>query len=317
MRTYTELVDDAAVLAQRSGDTSYKAYIKVWMRFEHQRLSELYDFWNELEGIHNFDTVADQEDYPLPNRFDKPFRLYDLTDKKEIEPETELEYFDNNVSNIADAESGDPEKYRIYGKTGTRVAISTSGDTVKVKSSSGSDNTGITVRIRGYIDSAHLIEEFEDIDISTSSPTTAVAGTKTFYKITHVSKSANTTGYITITNSSDATLETLAPIERIARHKVLKLGLIPDSVNSMRLLFKEIVRPLIDDNDYPFVECDKFLVFSSAAAALEQDKEGARAGSFLKQAENALAAILSNQGGKMGTAYQHKIINTWLKNFRH
>lgn len=316
MLTLNELANDAAVLAQRSGDTDYITKIKVWIRLDHKTLSEIYDYYNELQAIHNFNTVASQESYPLPNRFDKPFRLYDLTNNKKVLPDVEEVYFDSNIANITDAVEGTPEKYRIYGVTGVSVPISTSGDTVQVKSSSSSDTSNPIVRVRGFIDSARLIEDFEDITISSSSPTTFVAGTTTFYEITHVSKSANTTGFITITNSSSVTLETLAPKENVARHKIMKLGKIPDSINSMRLLFKKTVSELSDDNDYPFVESDKFLIFSAAASAFRQDKENQRALDFTNQADKALAIILNNQNNKMGPAYQRKIINVWLQNHR-
>ena len=307
----------AANLVQRSGDANYMTKIGVWIQFSHRKLADIYDYYTELQDIHNFTSVDGQENYPLPNRFDKPFRLYDITNDRKITVQTEFEYFDANIANIADANEGAVGVARIYGVTGSVVPIAITGDTVKIKSSSSSDTGGIIVRIRGYTDSSHLIEETESILVSTSSPTTAVAGTKTFYKITHISKSDNTTGYISVTNSSDTTIETLAPLERVAKHKVLKLGQIPDdSTTSFRLLFKRIPSELYNNEDYPFVECDEFLVTDATTRAVGQDKELGSAEFWKGEAQKALGVILQNQSSKMGPDYQQKIVSKWLNSHR-
>ena len=304
-------------MAQRSNDSDYQAKIAVWIRLSHKLLSEINDFWRELSDIHNFTTVSGTEDYPLPQRFDKPFRLFDLTNKKEILPDIEEIYTENNLSAIADGTTGKPSKYRIYGQTGVRIPISTSGDTLQVKSSSSSDTSSPVIRIRGYIDSDRLIEDTEEITISAGTPTTFVAGTKTFYEITQVSKSANTTGFITIANSSDTTLETLAPSDRTARHFILKLGLIPNSADSYRLLFKKTISEMNDDEDYPFTECDRYLIMDAWGWALKQDKEDQRAEFAWQKAEEALRAILQNQALKYGTKHQDKVVSVWLSAHRN
>jgi len=318
MLNFNEITADIATLAQRAGDADYSTKIKVWVRLAHKTLTEIYDYWNELQDIYNFTSVESQADYPLPNNFDKPFRLYDITNDRKMVWKSEENYFDSNISNVADGTEGDVSTARIYGATGTRVAISSSGDTVQVKSSSTSDNDAPTIRIRGYIDSTRLIEDFEDIVVSSSTPTTFASGTKTFYDITHVSKSGDTVGYITIANSSDETLETLAPTDRVARHKVLKLGLIPDdSATSFRLLFKRTIPTLVDDNDYPFTECDRYLIMDGWGWSLAQDKENERAEHAWQKSKEALQAILTNQGNKYGSDFQHKAISTWLQAHRN
>jgi hypothetical protein len=306
-----------AVLAQRSQDSDYKAKIAVWLRLSHKFLSEIYDFWIDLQDTHNFTTANGTENYPMPQRFDKPLRVYDLTNNREILPEVEEKYFDDNVSAIADSTTGKPSKYRLFGSTGVIVPISTNGDTLQVKSSSSSDTTSPVVRIRGYIDLARLIEDFEDITISASSPTTFVAGTKTFFEITHVSKSANTTGFITIANSSSTTLETLAPNNRLARHTIMKLGLIPDGSFSTRVLFKKTISEMDDDDDYSFTDSDRYLTFDAFGYALKQDKEDTRANFAWQKAEEALRVLLSSQGLKLGPKLQNRIVSTWLKDHRN
>lgn len=241
--------------------------------------------------------------------FDKPFRVYDLTNKKEILPEDEYVYFDGHIGSIADAVTGTPSKYRLFGIEGVTTPISTSGDTTQAKSSSTAD-TGIVVRIRGFIDNDLLIEDYEDITLS-ATPTTFEAGTKTFYKITHVSKSANTTGFLTLANSSGTTLVTLAPNERISRHKIMKLGLIPNAANSYRILYKRNISEMVNDFDYPFVECDNYLIWTAVAYALKYDRQEDKSAFAFQEARSALTAILNNQMSSLGPKFQHK----WTTDF--
>jgi hypothetical protein len=311
MLNFGELKAQAAILAQRSGDADYVTKIGSWMSLSHQLLSEIYDYWFDLQDIYNFTTVDGTEAYALPNRFDKPLRLLDLTNKKTIHPQTEEEYTDLNLGNIVDADEGIPDKFRIFGTQGVTTQIASTGKTVQAKSSSASDTGAYTVRVTGYIDSALLIEDSEDITISTSSPTTYVAGSKTFHKITQVSKSADTTGYITLADSDSTVLEYLAPKERVARHKVLKLGLIPASAYSMRLMFKKKANKLSNDGDYPFTECDRYLIMDTLGFALAQDKDKVGAEQAWKEAEKSLKFLLQNQSNKLGPDYQHEVLSKW------
>lgn len=317
MLNFGELKVKVGELVQRSGDTDYLTKIGAWLQLSHKTLTEVYDYWMELQEIFNFSTIASQEAYALPNNFDKPFRLYDLTHNTKIDPQTEEEYFDGNIANIsAGTTSTSIGKYRMYGIRGTTTVISTSGDTTQIKSSSSSDTGGIVVRIEGYIDSNCLIMDYENITISTSSPTTYVAGAKTFYKITHVSKSANTVGYITIANSTGTVLEYLSPNERVSRHFVLKLGLVPTGIYSMRMLYKRTAPELVNDYDYPFTECDRYLIMDAAGWAHIQDEEGETSQLYWNKAGDALRALLNNQNSKLGPDYINKIVSTWIKSHK-
>lgn len=317
MYNFGELKEKVGILVQRSGDTDYLTKIGVWIQLSHKLLAEIYDYWFDLQDRYNFTTIDGQEDYPLPNNFDKPFRLYDITNNNKITIETEEEYFDDNIANIADAVEGTSDIARIYGTVGSRVPISTSGDTVEVKSSYATEPTAVVVRVEGYVDSSLLIIGYENITIPTTASTTFVVGTTTFYKITHISKSINTTGYITIAKSSGTTLETLSPIERVSRHKVLKLGLIPDdSTTSMRLLYKKTPFELVSDYDYPFTECDRYLIMDAVGWAQKQEGKDQQAEFTWGKATEALKVLLAGQNNKLGSDYQHKITSKWTSAHR-
>lgn len=317
MINFSEIANNVATLAQRSGDSDYLDKVKVWVNLAHTFLFNSYDYWHETEDVHNFTSVADTENYVMPNRFDKPLRVYDLTNKKKLDPDTEEVYFDSNVANIADATTDVPSKYRIYGATGITGSIGSSGTIVKVKSSSSSDTSNPVIRVEGYIDSSRLVIDHEDITISASSPTSYVSGTKTFYDITHIGKSADTTGYITVVDSSNNTLAIIPSIERVLQHKIMKLGLIPDDAYSYRVLFKKSILRLVDDNDYPFVDADNFLIMDAYGWALSEEKERTQEALVVWQkAQEALLNILQNQIGKLGPDYQHQITNVFAQAHR-
>jgi hypothetical protein len=317
MYNFGELKAKVGELAQRSGDTDYLTKIGIWIQLSHKNLADIYDYWLDLQDVHNFDTVDGQEDYPLPGRFDKPLRIFDLTNKTPITIKTEEEYFDENISAIAGAEESTAQYARLYGTSGSLTPLASTGDTVKVKSSSASDTGSIKVRIEGYIDSSRLILDEEEITISTASPTTYVAGTKTFYgKLTQISKSANSVGYFSVANSAGTVIETIPPNERLVRHKVLKLGKIPSATASIRLLFKRTVREMTDDYEFPFTECDRYLIFDAFGFALKQDKEDQRAEFAWGRASDALHVILANQNSKLGPEFQHKMLSKFLQMHR-
>lgn len=308
MNRFGQLKNDIAVLVQRSGDEDYINKIGVWVNFAHKTLFDVYDYYRELQTVFNFSSVDGTEDYMMPNDFDKPLRIFDLTNKKPIEITTEEVYFDSNISNIADANEGTPAFARIFGERGIQAVIAAAGTVIKVKSSSSSDTGSIVIRIEGYIDSAKTVLDFEDITISTGTPTTFVSGSKTFYDVIRVSKSANTVGFITIANSIETTLATMASIDNVLHYPILKLGLIPDGAANYRVLYKKKVRTLVNDNDYPFLDADEFLVLEAYGYALAQSKEGVDAANQIwSKSGIMLENLLGNVIGRLGPDYQHKM----------
>ena len=318
MLSFIELKTEISKLVQRSDDSKYIAKIGTWVNLGQEFLANIYDYYNELEEIHNFNTADGTEDYFMPNDLDKPLRLYDLTNDKPVKPKTEVEYFDANISNIADAsEETAPAFYRIYGVSGIKASISSSGDTFKIKSSSSTETAEVIIRIEGFIDSSKTIIDYENITIPTTGSSTYVSGSKTFYKITHVSKSINTDGYISVANSSNTVVAIIASWERVLKHKVLKLGLIPNKINSMRLLYKRKVRRLVHDNDYPFTDADDYLMLEAQGYALTEEKETVERGFVSwKKAKECLDKILINKQSKLGPDFQQKFESTWLQAHR-
>jgi hypothetical protein len=318
MYNFSELKTEVARLVQRSGDTDYLTKIGTWLNLSLEFLYNSYDYFQELQDVHNFTTVASTESYFMPSRFNKPLRILDLTNKRQLHILTEEEYVDGNLAAIADATTVTvPDKARIYGVDGVIRQISTSGDTVKALSSKSTDTGSVKVRVEGYLDSALTILGYEDITLNTTDSTTAVAGTTTFYKIRHVSKSGDTNGYVTLQDSSSNVLVNLGQKERVAHHKVLKLGLIPSQANSMRILFKRTFTKMVDDNDYPFVEADGFLIQEAMGYAVSEEKDMLeRAQAIWGKSKESWRLLLSNQNSKLGPSYFNRLESSLLQAHR-
>lgn len=316
MINFTEIVTQVGRMLQRSGDEDYATLIKDWVNWTHQFAGQAYDYFAELEGIHNFSTVASTEEYFMPTRFDKPLRIVDLTNDIKLTIKTEEEYYDENLAIISAAsEESGPSIARMYGVSGVIKQISTSGDTLQAKSSA-SENTNVTVRIEGYVDSALTILDFEDITVTGTSATTATSP-KTFYKILHHSKDIDSSGYITLEDSSNNDLSILSSIQRVAYHKVMKLGKIPDQANSMRVLLKQAPKKLVDNNDYPFIDADDFFILGSAAYGLLQEKETIDRGNVLfSKANEKLTLLIADRQRRLGPDFQHKIVSPLIQSHR-
>ena len=317
MLNFLEIKTETAKLAQRSEDEDYISKIGTWVNIAQQYLANVYDFYQELMDVYDFSSVDAIENYYMPFQFDKVLRVYDIENNKHLAVDTEFNYFDGNIANIADAIEGIPSVARVYGVSGVKRAISSSGTTVQVKSSSTSDVGGITIRIEGYLDSSKSILGYENVTVSTSAPTTYVAGVITFYKITKVSKDADSVGYITIADSSSNVLAELGQTDRVVQYKVMKLGLVPDDAYDYRVLFKQRVRKLVNNNDYPFLDSDEFIILDSLGYCYAQEKETMdRAVTMWTKANDVLNSILMNQALKHGPDYQHRMESTWMQAHR-
>ena len=319
MYTLGEITQKVALLAQRSNDADYTTKIHDWVNLSHDTVFKSYDYWQELQSLFTFSSVASQEVYFLPSDFDKPFRLFDNTNNLKPTWITREEYYDANISNISSAQSGVPQNVMLYGAAAISV-IPSSSFTLQAKSSSNSDNTGIIVRAEGWLDANKTILGYEDITINTGSPMTYATATvpTTFYGITRLTKSADTTGYITIANNSSAVLATIAPNDRQSRYVNLYLGLIPAGIYSYTLMYKRTIKKLVDDNDYPFMDCDDFLILNAYGYALTQEKETAeRAEQIWGKAKEQLMLLVRNSQDKAGPDFQHKMVPATSQAHRH
>lgn len=192
------------------------------------------------------------------------------------------------------------------------ASVNASSFTLQAKTSSLDDNSGVVIRVEGWLDSSKTILGYENITITTATPTTYATATSptTFYGLTRITKSSDTTGYVTIADNSSTILATIAPSDRESRYPVLYLGLIPNSVNVYEVLYKRKVKKLVDNNDYPFADIGNFMILHAVGYGLSEEKESVdRADRMWQRADVILNNLIRNEQLKNGTDFQHKFIS--------
>ena len=203
--------------------------------------------WSFNRRKHTLSTVASTEFYQLPREVDKVSLIRQTTTPLKIRfipDDLFYEYIPNPTA------TGNPKWYRIWEEEGVEVRLSTD-DTIEILSGSASDTTQ-TVRIVGY--DANGLLRTESL---TLSGTTAVAGTITYDagKVLRVSKSADTTGVITVRETTaDTVLVRLAPTERAPHFKIISFYPIPSSAISLYMEYFTRIRKLEGDNDVPDID---------------------------------------------------------------
>lgn len=160
------------------------------------------------------------------------------------------------------------------GDIGVKVALPSDG-TIVVVSSSSSDTTQ-TVRIQGYSASTKLpIAETVTLN-GTTNVTSANSYSSSEGYEPKFSKSADTTGIITITRSG-TTISELAPTEREAKYRKWKVWPVFSTNLTMYLTFKKRVYQMSSDVDTPEIECDNAIVMFAFARCLQEKRQIAKA----------------------------------------
>ena len=195
-----------------------------------------------------FPTVADQESYNLDEEVDRIAILRDITSPRKLIylPDPLFYKYVPNPENIGSGTSG---VYRLWEETGFSTQ-NTSAEKLTVVSSSTSDTSTFTVVIVGRESTNNL----QVAEVVTLNGTTAVTTSTTFAigGLLQVSKSAVTTGTITIAgNTSATTFSKVAPAEIAPRFKRLSLYPIPSAVITLYLEYYERLRLLTNDADVP------------------------------------------------------------------
>src|SRR3990167_8544267 len=206
-----------------------------------------YHPWSFLRRKQTFSTVASQEDYNLDSEVDRiailkqnttPQKLYYLPDA----------LFYRLVPNPEDLSTGTPRYYRLWEETGFSTNLA-AADTIYVVSSSASDGASFNVVVVGRNSSGEIVSEIitlNGLTNVTSSTTWAAAG------LMSVSKSAQTTGTISVYRTTGATLlSEIAPEETAPRFKRISLYPIPSAVITMYYEYYEQLRMLVNASDIP------------------------------------------------------------------
>ena len=254
MRTRKEIRDRVATDTR---ETQINTSIEEWLN---QTLLEIQSpawAFEQIAGMRGYDhkwsfnrrkytltTATSIEFYQLPRELDAIGLIRQTTTPQKLRFIPDDLFYDYIPNPTA---TGNPKWYRLWEEEGVEVRLSTD-DMLEVLSDNSAD-TSQTVRIVGYDTSGLLRTES-----LTLTGTTAVAGTITYDagKILRVSKSADTTGIITVREkTADTVLVKLAPTERAPRFKIISFYPIPSSAISLYIEYYIAIRRLEGDNDVP------------------------------------------------------------------
>ena len=277
LRTRLEIRTDVATTCRETQiNTNIDDWINITLQeisdpawaYEQIGLSGLNHLWTFSRRKFTFDTVSTIEDYNLPRDVDKIGLIRQTTTPVKLLYVPDELFYDYIPDPTA---TGNPHFYRLWEEEGVSTSLATD-DTIDVVSNSTSDGSSFTASVTGYdTNGTKVTEEY------TLNGTTKVTGSTTFdaRKPIFVSKSADTTGSITVT-ADTTTLVILGPQERSPRFKVISLYPIPGSAITMNMEYFTRIKRLEFDTDVPGID-EKWIwvvrIGTMAKVYLYQNKE--------------------------------------------
>jgi len=225
--------------------------------------------WKNINPDYTFNTVVGQQNYVLPEDFGKEISCSSTTTKEQISKfqldELYGTYKDLNVAGIV-------ERYAVIDSP--VQAQPTASSVLAVVSSSASDTTQ-TVVIRGISGGVEMIESV------TLTGTSSVNTTNAYTRVKAISKSASTTGKVTVTsNSAAVTLAVLSPEMLTASYKLAVLHYKPSELITIAMPYIIKPLPMTNDYDFPVIDIGDLLEIGAIADALRYKRQFAKANSY-------------------------------------
>jgi len=239
--------------------------------------------FQSIDEDYSFSTVAGQKNYPLPDNFGKEVFVRDATNLKELSPINLQQLIADYPSTIST--QGEVERYTILDSPVRSQPSSAS--ILSLVSSSASDTTQ-TVRVKGTNSAGVEIDE----SVTLNGTTTAVT-TNSFVEVRSITKSASTTGYVTITSNSGAvTVALLSPAQMAYLIKIIRLHQIPAGVITVQIPYIIRPYPLVSNYDQPIIDCADVIELGATAKAWRYKRQFMKADEFEKLYEKSLAVLV-------------------------
>lgn len=234
--------------------------------------------FNAYDYDHSITTVVGQSDYPLPLDFGKCIGAVDTTNSREL---SELVSLESNFRNYPSelTTTGNPYNYVILDSS---VMVQPSSASVITAVSSSTSDTTQKVLVRG------IVSNYETTEQITLNGTTAASTTLQFTSIKGISKDGNTYGAITVTAGSQ-TLAIMPPKVLLSRYKICRLWYTPNGVYTIKFPYLISPLPLIEDDDYPIIDCEDIIEVGAKADAHSYQRREATANKYESLFESKLA----------------------------
>jgi hypothetical protein len=247
---------------------SSSAFGTILGRFANRRYFQILRAinWQNTQPDYTFNTVSGTQRYVLPDDFGKEIVCTDKTNNQEL-ARTTIEKLFEDYQDISD--SGTVLRYAII--EDCVQAQPTSASILTMKSSSGSDTTQ-TVLVRGI---SGGVETYESVTLLGESD--AVTANQ-YTRIKGISKSAVTTGYVTIDSNTAAVTQAIIPKETLeTRYKLIVLHYVPSGVYTIALPYIINPMPLSQDYDYPVLDIADLIELGTLADAWRYKRQFGKA----------------------------------------
>lgn len=247
-------------------DSTYLTKVEGWINQVYDDILRRYR-WPELIKTTTFSATADTEVALLPKDVDNIIEIHDRVNDRSLFPKMP-EYASRTSVDVQDV-SGIPHAYWLEEDT---VAAQPSSASVLTFSSSASGDTTQTCRIWGISGGEVTTESI------TLSGTNTVTSGNSYTRVDRISKSAATSGVITVTsNSAAVTVVTIAQRDITSLQTKIHFIQRPQSALTYNLIYRVKVPLLEFDEDIPIIACDLALITGAYAQGLEEQRQFAKA----------------------------------------
>jgi hypothetical protein len=282
MITNKNYVDMKTDVGELIGDTTSSFALKIgkFLNFRYRDFMRRYP-WKQAEGTTTITTVANQATYPLPWDFGETIYIWDNTNKKALyeKPEQGAQ----NDTNLV----GNPDYFSVK-EVGLLDQPYTSS-TINIVSSSASDTTQ-TIFIRGRNSAGTEITETK-----TLNGTTNVTSANSYASVQQLSKSATSVGSVTITSNAGNSLAVIGPGQLQARYRIAHFYYIPTTTTSLVVRYKKVFLPMVNDYDYPIIDCADELMFGAQADAWRAKRQFSKSAALEAQYEELVQRRMYQQ----------------------
>lgn len=256
---------------------SFATKIGKWLNYRYRDIMGRYQ-WSESYDTFTMTLSANQQAYALPNDYDDIVYVFDNTNKMELlfKPETAFMSDPTLISSSA--------YYTISESTvGTQP---TSSSVIKFTSDNAADNTQ-TMFIKGTSNG------FQKTETVVLAGTTGASTINSYTKIIQISKSAVTAGGVTVTSNAGAVTNTyLNPTQLQTRDRMIRFYWTPAATVSIIVRYKRDILPLINDYDYPLIDCSDEMSLGAQADAWRAKRQFSKAASLETQYESMVNLLM-------------------------
>jgi len=250
----------------QDSSSSMSTNIGVWINNRYRDVISRYE-WEELIINQSLTASATVSAYALDADVGNIMFINDVTNGCYLAGNTEQQFYEEHYDTFDD--TGTPERY--FTKYDVVKAQPASAEKPTVKSSSASDTTQ-SILLRGISSNA---EVYETISLN---GTTAVTASNSYTRITGISKSSSTTGFISIMHNNESTLFSLMSRELLeSQYRQLHIHPIPTGDIVYHIKAVRRILELSQTYDYPVIDVADTIELGAIADSWRYKRQFAKA----------------------------------------